>query len=66
MYWSFAIINNRLAEIYFERKGRRVKFLGHGYVNASEFKTKTEKQAIAEDTKKVNLSYHNREYHRKN
>lgn len=44
MEWCFAIINNRLAEIYFERKKRGIKFLGHFYVKESEYTLKEERE----------------------
>ena len=55
--WSFAIINGKLAEIYFDKPRGHLKFRGHCYVERSEFKTKAELKAIDEDTKKVRLSY---------
>ena len=39
MTWCFAIINDRLAEIYFEDEGKN-KILGHCYVDEKEYKTK--------------------------
>lgn len=43
--------------IYFEKKNGKVKFLGHCYVKQSEYKTKSEKEAIKLDTAKVRLTY---------
>ena len=57
MFWSFANINGKLAEIHFEKKNGKVKFLGHCYVKQSEYKTKSEKEAIKLDTAKVRLAY---------
>lgn len=62
MNWCFARINNRLAEIYFERKGKKIKFLGHCYVKKFEYKTKREQKWIEEDTKRVKLVYKNKRY----
>ena len=42
--WCFGLINNRLAEIYFE-KG---KICGHCYAKESGYKTKQEKRWIKE------------------
>ena len=64
MNWSFAIINNRLAEIYFNKTKRGVRFLGHCYVKKSEFKTKAEQRWIEEDTAKVRLMFRNDRYKR--
>ncbi len=56
MSWSFAIINNRLAEVFFDRwKNGRVVFRGHCYVKRSEYKTKQEQKWIDRDTAKVRL-----------
>ncbi len=62
MCWSFAIINGKLAEIYFEKKNGKVKFLGHCHVKRSEYKTKSEIKAIQLDTEKVKLSYQKGKY----
>lgn len=40
MSWCFAIINGRLAEIYFNETKKGPKFLGHCYVEKSEYTTK--------------------------
>lgn len=62
MFWSFAIVNNRLAEIFFERKKGKIKFLGHCYVKESDYKTKREKEWIRKDTEKLRFVYRNRKY----
>ena len=63
MTWCFAIINNRLGEIYFDKKKNgQIKFLGHCYVKKEEFKTKEEQCAIEEDIKKVKIIYKNKKY----
>ena len=66
MYWCFALINNRLGEIYFDiaKNGKR-KINGHCYVRKSEFKTKHEQEMIRVDTKKVNLVYRKEKYYDK-
>ena len=43
MVWSFGLVNNKLAEIFFERKRGKVVFLGHAYVKEPEYTTKKEK-----------------------
>ena len=40
MNWSFAKINNKLAEIYFDDKQGKPKIFGHYLVKKSEYKTK--------------------------
>ena len=53
--WCFAKVNNRLAEIFFERKGKKLVFYGHCYVDESEYKTKRDKQWINSDIKNIIL-----------
>lgn len=60
--WSFAIINNRLTEIFFEKKKGKLFINGHCYVKKSEYKTKKEQKQIKEDTKKYKFSYRNKIY----
>jgi len=65
MYWSFAIINNKLAEIYFDKnKKGQPKFSGHCYVKKGDFKIKAELKAIDEDTAKYKFVYRKGEYRR--
>jgi len=61
--WCFAIINGRLAEIYFDRKkSGKIKFLGHCYIKREDFKTKQEQEWIERDTRRVRLVYRNGKY----
>ena len=60
-FWQFAIVNGRLAEVFFSDR----KIAGFCYVKASEYKTKREKQWIASDTKKLQLSYRNKSFRNK-
>lgn len=62
MMWCFAIVNNKLAEIYFEKRRGKIKFMGHCYVKESEYTTKKEKKWILEDTKRTVLVYRKGEY----
>ena len=64
MSWSFALINGRLAEIFFEREEskKEPKVIGHCYVSADEYKTKYEQKWIERDTKRYQLSYRNKTY----
>ncbi len=57
MSWAFALINNRLAEIFFEKKGKTIVMQGHCYVKRSEFTTKKEQKDVDTDIKKHVLSY---------
>src|SRR3990167_6422309 len=51
MGWSFAIVNGKLAEIFFHHKKNGEPVIeGFCYVKASEYKTKREKQHIKIDT----------------
>ena len=65
MSWCFAIINNRIAEIYFDKKGGEIKFLGHCYVKESEYTLKEEKEWIKKDIEKVKLIYRKGKYRNK-
>jgi len=66
MSWCFAVVNNRLAEIYFEKKkSKSARIWGHCYVNKKEFSTKQEKKWMAEDTKKCPFAYKNGKYREK-
>ena len=62
MNWSFALINNRLAEVFYEKKKNKIEVLGHCYIDASDYKTKKEQKWIEEDPKKLNLSYYKKRY----
>ncbi len=61
MHWCFAKVNNRLAEVHFE-KGKNLKILGHCYVQASEYTTKKEKDWIKTDTERLRLVYRKGKY----
>lgn len=64
MGWSFARINGRLAEIFFDREEDETepKIIGHCYVSASEYKTKREQKWIEKDTERYQFSYLNKIY----
>ena len=62
MSWCFAIINKKLAEVYFEKKNGKIKFIGHCYVEEGEYKSKKEKDWIEKDTSRVILAYRNGSY----
>ncbi|MFH1903143.1 MAG: hypothetical protein ABIK20_03700 [Candidatus Omnitrophota bacterium] len=66
MSWCFAIVNNKFAEIYFDRKKNdQIEIKGHCYPKRDEFKTKTEQKWIAQDTKKFRFVYRNKKYYKK-
>lgn len=64
MSWCFAIINGRLAELFFDREEdeKEPKILGHCYVSKSEYKTKREQRMIEKDTERYRFSYRNKKY----
>lgn len=63
MNWCFAIINNKLAEVFFEKKKNgKPEFQNHCYVKKEDYKTKQEQKWIEKDTKKVKLVYRKGEY----
>lgn len=57
MSWCFAIVNNRLAEIYFETKKGKPRIVGHCYANRRDYKTRQEIRWIEKDTKKYRIVY---------
>ena len=63
MHWSFAIVNNRLAEIFFQGKNKS-KIFAHCYVKAEEYKTKLEKSWIAQDVKRFRFLFKRGKYQR--
>ena len=64
MAWCFAIINNRLAEIYFDKKNEKTKIIGHCYVKKEDYKRKSEQKWIKEDTTKFQFIYRKNKYKR--
>lgn len=62
MSWTFALINKRLAEIYFEKRGSQIVPHGHCYVTREEFTTKREQKEIDSDIKQHIFSYWNKRY----
>ena len=63
MGWCFAIVNNRLAEIYFDGKKRNpAKIWGHCYVKKQDYKSKQEKKWIEKDIKNMKVVYRNKKY----
>lgn len=50
MSWCFAIVNNKLAEIYFDETKKDPKIWAHCYIKKVDFKTKEEKGWIEKDT----------------
>jgi hypothetical protein len=65
MSWCFALVNNRLAEIYFRENEKAPKIWAYSYVSKNEYKTKKEQGWIKEDTAKFRFTYRNRKYRRK-
>ena len=64
--WSFATVNGKLAEIYFEKSKGELLFDGHCYVNRSEYKTKKEQKYIDQDTKVYNFIFRKGKYKDRN
>jgi len=62
MSWCFAIVNNKLAEIYFEKKKGKPKIIGHCYIKKEDYKTKQEQKWIREDTAKYRFIYRKGKY----
>ena len=64
MNWCFAIVNGKLAEIFFERKKGKSIISGHCYVKMDEYKTAQEKKWIIADTGKYKFVWRNNKYKR--
>ena len=62
MSWSFAIVNNKLAEIYFKDGKKSSRICAHCYVRREDYKTKLEQRWIKKDTKHLRFSYRKGEY----
>lgn len=62
--WCFAIVNKRLAEIYFEKSRGKTIFLGHCYIKKDEYKTKKEQEQeqIKTDTSKFQFIFRRGKY----
>lgn len=66
MGWCFALINNKLAEIFFDRTPKgKVKIRGHCYVDKREYRTKKEQKWIQMDTARARFKYKKRKYYGK-
>ncbi|MBI4159710.1 hypothetical protein HY504_00930 [Candidatus Wolfebacteria bacterium] len=63
--WCLAIVNGRLAEIYFDEAGKKMKLRGHCYVLRKEYTTNQEQRWIDRDTKRYTFTYRNKKYARK-
>jgi len=65
MHWCFAMINGRLAHVFFDiKRGNKKHIFGHSYIKASELRTAREKRVMKNDIKKTRLSYRNKKYRR--
>ena len=63
MGWSFAMVNNRLAEIYFDHKKNGDPIMhAHCYVKKVDFKTERDQRHIEIDTKRYRFTYRNKKY----
>lgn len=66
MTWSFAMVNGRLSEIFWDlkrdRKKRKVD--AHCYVKRSEYKTKREQAMIDKDLEYYRFSWRSKRYKR--
>lgn len=64
-YWSYALINGRLGEIYFDRKRGKIIYEGHSYIGPNERLTKREANDLQHDVNHTQLSYYRKQYSRK-
>jgi len=61
-YWCYAIINNRLGEVYFTRHNKKVAIEGHSYLGQNEKLTKAEAVAVQHDIELNRFSYYRHHY----
>lgn len=61
-YWCYALVNNRLGEIYFTRKSGKVVIEGHCYLDPNESLTKAEVAALQHDIPTNQFTYYRRNY----
>jgi hypothetical protein len=54
--WSFALVNGRLAEVFFKIKKEKTIIDGHCLVKREGYTTKYEQRMIDNDTKKYKLT----------
>ncbi len=61
--WQFAIVNGRLAEIFFDDTGNNTRHIwGHCYVEKGTYTKKYEQKWIEKDIKHNLFSYRNKKY----
>ena len=61
-YWSYALINGRLGEIYFSRPRGKLVIEGHSYISPTETFTKAEVAALQHDIQRTQLTYYRQQY----
>lgn len=61
MNWCFAVVNNKLAEVYFKKNNSGTTFIGHAYVKKGDF-DKRERKMIETDITKYRFSYYRNKY----
>ncbi|MDP3725500.1 MAG: hypothetical protein Q8R20_03475 [Nanoarchaeota archaeon] len=64
MSWCFAVVNNKLAEIFFDDTKRKLNIRGHCYVKEEEYTSKKEKKWIEEDVARFRFVYRDKKYKR--
>lgn len=62
MNWSFAMLNGRLSEIFFENTSEGLVILGHCYITRDEY-SKSENKMIDQDIKLNKLTYRHKQYY---
>ena len=64
-YWSYALINGRLGEIYFDHKHGKIIFEGHCYLGKDERLTLREAAELQHDVARTQLTYYRHHYRAK-
>jgi len=61
-YWCYALINNRLGEIYHTRNNGKVVIEGHSYLSPDEHLTQREASALQHDITHNQFTYYAHKY----
>ena len=64
LYWSFALVNGKLAEVFFTKRGKDSEIVSHTYVKKEEYTTKRELTWIKRETEKFRIRYRSGKYSR--
>lgn len=62
--WVYALVNGRLAEVYFDKPDGINSIFAHGYLNKTHvWENKKDKELMEKDIKRHCFTYRNGKYH---